>query len=139
MSDLAPLPVDPDEGFPQSFLLAFGGQTYGVTWYVDIAESELPDPRTSEPTLLIDLTGASATGSDARAASDAPPRGILVLSVDRHDPGGVTTLLRRRVIPGLSYPAGQLLLVVRAAAVALGNLNGSGSFGSVLDVQVGTS
>ncbi|WP_460809815.1 hypothetical protein [Microlunatus endophyticus] len=46
-------------------------------------------------------------------------------------------MLRRRVIPGLSYAAGQLLLVVRTATIALGNLNGTGSYGSVLDVGVG--
>lgn len=135
MTDLSRLPVDPDEGFPQAFLFAFGGATYGITWYVDIAESQLPDPRVADPGTLIDLSGDVGGGEPRQDA----PRGILLLGVDLRDPDGVTPLLRRRVIPGLSYTAGQLLLVVRQAAIALGNLNGTGRYGSVLDVGVAAS
>jgi hypothetical protein len=138
MNGLATLTVNPDEGFPQAFLFAFGGATYGFTWYVNVAEYLLPAPRLADPTTFVDLTGdgASVTGGTPNGP-DAVPGGILVLAVDRRDPDAVTALLRRRVIPGQKYQAGQLQLVINRAVVALGNLNGVGSFGSVLDVKVG--
>jgi hypothetical protein len=139
MTDLAQLPVDPDEGFPQMFLLAFAGATYGITWYVDIAEQQLPAARVADPSTLIDLAGDGAGGGPGTGSPAGPPRGILVLAVDRRDLGTVTPLLRRRVIPGLTYRAGQLLLVVDQAGIALGNLNGAGSYGSVLSVRVGVA
>lgn len=140
MADLTALPVNPDAGFPQAFLFAFGSATYGFTWYVDIAESQLPAAGVADPTVLIDLSGQgwSDTGGKDRG-TDASPHAILVMAVDRHDPAAVTPLLRRRVIPGLSYTAGQLLIRLDTAAVALGNLNATGSFGSVLDVEVGAA
>ncbi|GAB3918273.1 hypothetical protein GCM10027613_20120 [Microlunatus endophyticus] len=85
--------------------------------------------------MIIDVTGDRS--ADAVTAKNPAPQGILVLTVDRRDADAITPLLRRRVIPGLSYAAGQLLLVVRTATIALGNLNGTGSYGSVLDVGVG--
>lgn len=137
MTDLAELPVDPDEGFPQAFLFAFGGLTYGITWYVNVAESQLPPAQMADPTVIIDIVGDRAsTGGQTKTPA---PQGILVLTIDRRDADGVTLLLRRRMIPGLTCTAGQLLLVVRSASVALGNLNGTGSFGSVLDVGVGAA
>lgn len=137
MTDFAQLPVNPDEGFPQAFLFGFGGATYGITWYVDVAESELPAARLADPTMIIDIIGDQAAGGGR--TKTAVPQGILVLGIDRRDAQGVTPLLRRRVIPGLTYTAGQLLLAVRAASVALGNLNGTGNYGSVLDVGVGAA
>jgi hypothetical protein len=131
MTSPVALPVDPAEGFPQAFLLAFGSEVYGFTWYVNIAEAALPPLGQADPTMPIDLLGETAGG-----AADLVPRGILVLVVDRRDPDGVTPLLRRRIIPGQTYLAGQLRLAVNQAVVAVGNLNGVGSFGSVLDVQV---
>lgn len=137
MTDLAELPVDPDEGFPQAFLFAFGGLTYGVAWYVNVAESQLPPAQMADPTMIIDVVGDRA--SSGGQTKTPAPQGILVLTIDRRDADGVTVLLRRRVIPGLTCTAGRLLLVVRSASVALGNLNGTGSFGSVLDVGVGAA
>ena len=133
MADTVVLPVNPDGGFPQAFLFPFGAATYGFVWYVDIAESQLPSARAADPTTLIDLSGDGAGGPERGRGA---PRGILVVVVDRRDPDAVTPLLRRRVIPGSSYPAGQLLLQVRSAAIALGNLNAAGAFGSAVEVEV---
>lgn len=120
------LPVDPDEGFPQSFLLALGGTTYRFELYVDVPEHVLsaePDPRD-----LLDLVGAA----------DSPAQGMLVGTVARQNAdGSVTTLLRRRLLPGLLYPAGELLLVLDELRIARGNLNGAGTWGSALSARVG--
>ena len=55
---------------------------------------------------------------------------FLVVAVARQDPAGDTWLLRRKVVPGLVYRAGDLLLTFRTLTVAVRNLNGVGSFGS---------
>jgi hypothetical protein len=123
------LPVDPDEGFPQSFLLGLGGRTYGFSWYVNVPEvTLLGDRRPHDPRVRLDLVG-DPTEPDG-------PAGILVLIVDRRDPDGVVPLLRRRVLPGLVYDARDLWVRVDTIGIAVGNLNGAGSYGSVLDVQV---
>ena len=123
------LPVDPDEGFPQSFLLGIGGRTYGFSWYVNVPETELiGDRRPSDPRTWLDLVG-DPTEPDG-------PAGILVLVVDRRDPDRVVPLLRRRVLPGLTYDARDLWVRIETIGIAIGNLNGAGAYGSVLDVQV---
>ncbi len=123
------LPVDPDEGFPQSFLLALGGTTYRFDLYVDVPEHALPTDRSStDPRDQLDLIGAA----------DSPAQGLLVAAVVRQNAdGSTTTLLRRRLLPGLLYPAGELVLVVDALRIARGNLNGAGTWGSVLTARVG--
>ena len=111
------LPVEPDEGFPQSFRLAMGSYTYVFGFAVDIAEEALPDP----------VDGLATTITLPR------PGGYLVMTVVRDDGSGAgTTLLRRKVIPGLVYRAGELVLVVRSIRIALGNLHGAGSYRSEL-------
>jgi hypothetical protein len=112
------LPVDPDAGFPQSFRLAFGGRSYVFGLLVSIAEEVLP---------------SSDTPEGLAAAVTLPADGAyLVLTVVREDAAGATVLLRRKVIPGLVYRAGELALVVRTARIALGNLHGVGRHGSEL-------
>ncbi len=112
------LPVEPDEGFPQSFRLAFGGRSYVFGLLVDIAEEVLPD---------------AGTPDGLAAAITLPTHGAyLVMTVVREDVTGGTTLLRRKMIPGLVYRAGDLALVVRTTRIALGNLHGVGSYGSEL-------
>ncbi|MGX2998575.1 hypothetical protein JNUCC64_30650 [Streptomyces sp. JNUCC 64] len=111
------LPVRPDEGFPQAFRLLVGDAVYRFAWHVNIAEERLaalvagPDG----PDTVLDL-------------ADGPA--FLVLSVARDDPDGPVTLLRRRLVPGVRYRAGGLLLVFRTLRVAVRNLNGAGAYGS---------
>jgi hypothetical protein len=118
--------VDPDDGFPQSFLLGIDDRTYRVELYVDVPEHLLD--RRSDPRTLLDLVGSATT----------PAQGMLVGTLVRQSPDGTPVqLLRRRLLPGLLYTAGELLLVVDEMRIAVGNLNGAGSFGSVLRARAG--
>ncbi|MFE5813189.1 hypothetical protein [Streptomyces sp. NPDC056479] len=112
------LPVDPDEGFPQSFRLSFEGRNYVFGFQVSIAREALPAADTQR-----DLTTALTLPADGA---------FLEMTVVRETPAGGTTLLRRKVIPGLVYRAGELALVVRTIRIALGNLHGVGRYGSEL-------
>lgn len=123
---LRSLPVDPSDGFPQSFLLGIGERTYRVELYVDVPEHVL-DPD-ADPRTPIDVVGSAATSA----------QGVLVGVVVRQSADGTPVqLLRRRLLPGLVYTARELVLVVDEVRVAVGNLNGAGSFGSVLRARAG--
>jgi hypothetical protein len=125
-ADLRALPVDPDDGFPQSFLLGVGEHTYLVELYVDLPEHLLD--RRADPRTPVDLVGSATT----------PAQGMLIGTLARQSPDGVPVeLLRRRLLPGLLYTAGELRLVVDELRIAVGNLNGAGSFGSVLRARAG--
>ena len=126
VAGLTSLPVNPDEGFPQSFLVALAGRTYRVELYVDVPEHLLPrEPGQRES---VDVVGGAA----------GPAIGLLVATIARQEPDGtLVSLLRRRLLPGLLYSARELLLVVDEVRVAAGNLNGAGPFGSVLRARVG--
>jgi hypothetical protein len=102
------LPIDPDEGFPQAFRLTLSNTTYQFGLYANVAESLVAGGP-------IDLPAAGA---------------FLVLSVAREGPAGPATLLRRKLVPGVEYEAGPLLLTFRTMRVDPRNLNGLGSFGS---------
>jgi hypothetical protein len=105
------LPIDPAEGFPQAFRLSLGGHSYQFRLYVNVTE-EL-------------LDGASGN------LLDLPAKGaFLVLSVDREDPSGLTTILRRKLVPGVEYHAAELALTFPTMLLDPRNLNGVGSFGS---------
>lgn len=124
---LRSLPVDPDEGFPQSFLLALGEHRYRFEFYVAIAEHALPNAVDLRMTL--DLVGGIA-GHDAA--------GLLIGAVVRESADGtLLPLLRRRLLPGLVYEAHELVLCIDRVSIAVGNLNGLGSYGSILDARVG--
>jgi hypothetical protein len=105
------LPIDPAEGFPQAFRLSLGGRSYQFRLYANVAE-EVLDGVTGGP---FDLP---ATGA------------FLVLSVDREEPDGATTILRRKLVPGVEYHAAELALTFPTMRLDPRNLNGAGSFGS---------
>lgn len=125
------LPVDADEGFPQSFLLALEELTYRVELYVDVPEHLLP-PRPA-PRDVIDVVGAAPSAGEPRDAT-----GLLVAAIARQQTDGVLVpLLRRRLLPGLMHTASELVLIVDDVRIAAGNLNGAGQFGSVVEARVG--
>ncbi len=124
------LPVEADEGFPQSFLLGMAGRTYRFEFHVNVAEQELPR-YPADLRAPIDLVGDGPPS--------AAPRGLLVAAIHRLDPDAEATILRRRLLPGLVYRAGDLRLVVDTARIAIGNLNGAGGFGSVLEARVASA
>jgi hypothetical protein len=126
IAGLTRLPVNPDEGFPQSFLLALAGRTYQVELYVDVPEHLLP--REAGQRDSVDVVGSGS----------GPAVGLLVAAVSRQEADGtLVPLLRRRLLPGLVYTARELVLVIDEVYVAAGNLNGAGPFGSVLVARVG--
>ncbi|WP_369034219.1 hypothetical protein [Streptomyces adonidis] len=105
------LPIDADEGFPQAFRLAVAGRNYQFRLYANVAE-DIVDSAPSGP---LDLPTA---------------RAFLALSVDREEPGGPVTILRRKLVPAVEYPAAELALTFRTMRLDLRNLNAAGSFGS---------
>lgn len=110
------LPVNPDEGFPQSFRLSFEGRSYVFGFQVTIAEEVLPDVNTPAGlNAVVSLPGDGA---------------FLVVTVVREGTAEGVSLLRRKVIPGVVYRAGELALVFRTIRIALGNLHGVGRWGS---------
>lgn len=123
------LPVDADDGFPQAFRFTYAGRTYRVGLYVAVAEHQL-EPHRADPRVLIDVAG-----DDPRAWL----RGWLVGDVVREADGRDVVLLHRRLLPGLSYVLAELRLDVVHTALAIGNLNGHGPFGSELDIRVGAA
>jgi len=104
------LPINPADGFPQAFRLTLSARTYRFQLYANVAEE------------LLD----TATGP-----LDLPAKGaFLVLSVDREEPAGLTTILRRKLVPGITYHAAELALTFPTMRLDPRNLNGVGEFGS---------
>jgi hypothetical protein len=104
------LPIDADEGFPQAFRLAVAGRNYLFRLYANVAE---------------DVVATQAGPLDLPSAG-----AFLVLSVDREEPVGPVAILRRKLVPGVEYPAAELALTFRAMRLDPRNLNAAGSFGS---------
>jgi hypothetical protein len=117
------LPIDGDQGFPQTFRMIIGSVGYVIAIRVDVAEEVLPR----------NPSGAPLTDEQLSVVFDLPmPGAFVVLTVTREDPAGSAVLLCRKLVPGLIYRAGELLLTVRSMRVALRNLGGVGSFGSAI-------
>jgi hypothetical protein len=126
LSSYRTMPVNADEGFPQSFLVALGTSTYRVDLYVNVAEHLLPR-WPPNPRILIDVVGDQP---------ELPVKGSLVCAVFRRGDDGDVPLMRRRLLPGITHTLDEVSLVVVETRVALGNLNAAGPFGSVVDVRV---
>jgi hypothetical protein len=104
------LPINADEGFPQSFRLNFNGKTYQIVLYVNVLE-DTPVPPDEIYTL-------------------PKPGAFMVMRVLREDISGATVIFQRKLVPNLEYEAGEVAFVFRQMRVAKSNLNGLGSFGS---------
>lgn len=106
------LPIDGTRGFPQTFPLLFGSQTYHFALYVNVAGDLLDD----KP--FIETPSAAA---------------FLVVRVDREaSDGSRKTIFVRKVVPNIEYSAGDIALLFSQQKVARKNLNGQGSFGSLV-------
>jgi hypothetical protein len=105
------LPINPDEGFPQAFRVTVSGRTYQFRLYANVSE----DFTAHAPDKPVDLPRDGA---------------FLVLTVDREEPGGLVTILRRKLVPGVEYHAAELALTFTTIRVDRRNLNGVGSFSS---------
>jgi hypothetical protein len=116
--DFAPLPVLPDLGLPQAFACDIAGAGYEFGLYASLTVPDADPPETR-----YDL-----------GAEGAP--GYLVLRVVQQSGPGVVLLRKLLPEPGLVHRAGLLAVRLTAATVARGNLNGTGSFGSRITVEV---
>jgi hypothetical protein len=108
------MPIDPSDGFPQSFRLLVADVGYTISLYVTVTDESL-------------LTGE---------VLDLPlPGAYLVLDVRRDGPGGPVPIFRRKLVAGWEYAAAELGFVFTRMRVDPRNLNASGRFGS--DVTAG--
>lgn len=106
-----PLPINEEQGFPQSFPLVFAGGTYHFKLYANVAARLLVDrPQ------FIDVPAEEA---------------FLVLSVERELTDATRELVfRRKIVPELEYEAENIALLFREQRIARDNLNGSGAHGT---------
>lgn len=113
MTDYHPLPILADEGFPQSFRLAFAERMYVVGLYVNVSErllATLPDDA------LLELPQDEAFLVARIARESELPEAEVVF--------------QRKVVPQLDYAAGDLALRFDELVVARRNLNAPGTHGS---------
>jgi hypothetical protein len=110
--DLLSLPINADEGFPQSFRLVFGANVYVFTLYVNVAE-------------------ALVTATPDDGFFDLPVTGgFMVLRVERESVAGSSVIFQRKLVRNLPCVAQELGLYFTRMLVYKANLNGVGSFGS---------
>lgn len=105
------LPINPDEGFPQSFQLNFNNQVYQIMFYVNALETEEPRP----DDYIYDLPEAGA---------------YMVMHAARQTPEGLQVIFQRKLVLNLEYEAAEVAFLFRTIRVAKQNLNGVGAFGS---------
>ncbi|SRR6266487_1868673 len=108
------LPVNADEGFPQSFRLSFNGTVYQVLLYVNVLEDAAAQPDENDVYTLPDPRGGA----------------FMVMRVAREDISGPAVIFQRKLVLNLEYEAAEVAFVFRQMRVAKRNLNGIGSFGS---------
>jgi hypothetical protein len=106
------LPINADEGFPQAFRLTFGESTFRISLYVTRIEDRPPQ----ELDVVYELPTKEA---------------YLVMTVTREGPEP-EIIFHRRIVPDNEYEAHELAFVFRELRVHRRNLNGVGSFGSVV-------
>ncbi|MCD0449195.1 hypothetical protein LO762_08340 [Actinocorallia sp. API 0066] len=104
------LPVQADDGFPQAFRLSLGTAVYTVALTVTVVEEE-----------------TLATG---RKLVLPEPGAFMVATVTRETPGPPRVVLRRKLVPGLTYEAAELEFVAVSMVVDPRNLGAAGAFGS---------
>jgi hypothetical protein len=105
------LPINADEGFPQSFQLNFNNQSYQILLYVNVLEKEAPYPEGH----VFELPEVNA---------------FLVMQVARVSSTGTQIIFKRKLVLDLEYTAGEVAFLFRIMRVAMKNINGVGSFGS---------
>ena len=117
-ASFTPLPINLEQGFPQSFPLLFDGRTYHFTLYANVA-AHLLDARPE----FINVPNEEA---------------FLVCRVE-HELTDTTreTIFLRKVVPHLQYEAENIKLLFSEHRVARDNLNGQGEHGTQLVGGIG--
>jgi hypothetical protein len=112
VSEYLQLPIDADEGFPQSFRLSLAPRVYTITLYVD----------------LLDEDGRAEDGIVYDLARD--PRAFMVMVVGRDGSPEPEEIFRRRLVVDHHYTAGELGFLFKELRVDRRNIGGPGAFGS---------
>jgi hypothetical protein len=125
--DFHQLPVEPDEGLPQTFDCLIGGTAYDFGLYANL-DAAADDP----PQTLYDLAAPNRIGAPA------PPPGYLVLRVVRLGSEGPHVEFLRKLVaePELVHHTERLAIRLLEARLARGNLNGRGHYGSRIVIGV---
>ena len=106
-----PLPINVEQGFPQSFPLVFGGGTYHFKLYANVAAHLLA----ARPQ-FIDVPAEEA---------------FLVLSVERELTDATREqVFLRKIVPDLEYEVENIALLFSEKRIARDNLNGTGAHGT---------
>lgn len=106
-----PLPIDAEQGFPQSFPFLFDGRTYHFNFYVNAAAHVL-----AERPEFIDVPTEEA---------------FLVLRLERELADAAREVIfTRKIILDLEYEAEEIALLFTAQKIARDNLNGTGAHGT---------
>ncbi|WP_328524052.1 hypothetical protein [Kribbella sp. NBC_00359] len=150
------MPIRPDDGFPQSFLMSVGERLYRLTFSVSFLTLEPftplpPDPEPVPAAELLpppvppDLPGERVTlpTPTSRGAGLLyllpQPDLYLVLKVEREDlPPDRRVLGITRPMLGLPVQFGELQLTFTEIEIARGNLQGPAEFGSRVVAEVDT-
>ena len=107
------LPINADEGFPQTFRLDFENRTYRCFLYVNLPEPEVEQSLDTVMSLPDPESGA-----------------FMVLRVSREGTVEPEVIFQRKLVLDLEYEAAELAFLFREIKVARRNLNGIGAFGS---------
>src|SRR5262245_13801172 len=94
-----PLPIDATRGFPQSFPFLFGGRTYRISLYADVAARLLGDQ-----TAMIELP--------------APEAFLVVRVASEQSDGTRQTVFLRKVVPALEYETEKIALIFPQQRIA---------------------
>jgi hypothetical protein len=104
------LPVNADEGFPQTFRLTVGRGSYAVALALNVVDDAL-----------------LAAGEPLRLPL---PSAFMVMIVTREGPGPAQVVFRRKLVLEHEYGAAELAFVFKEITVHPRNLNATGAFGS---------
>jgi hypothetical protein len=157
-SDFQRLPIQPEDGFPQAFVLGFADRLYRFTLSVsfltlepfkvwEIGGSAAAD-RTIRRSLSLPLSTSGARAPLPWEVQGEPERLIytlpqeqlyLVMRVEREDlPEPERLLGVTRPVLGIPVRLGELVFLFKRILVARGNLLGPGNFGSEIVAGVAT-
>ncbi len=149
-SDFFRLPVAPEEGFPQAFLLSFNNKLYRFTFQISFLTlepfkiwetgSSISADRLVRRSLSLPLNTSGARvplpwelqGDAERMLYYLPQEQLyLVMRIEREDlPAGRRKPLITRPVLGNPFRLGDLQFLFKKIQVARGNVLGPGNFGS---------
>lgn len=148
------VPIQPADGFPQSFVMSMGDNLYRLTFSVSFLTLEPFRPLPTDPDPVPIVPGPvprAPSGLDGEFLLPVPEptrdHGLryplpqddlyLVLKVEREDlPDDRRVLGITRAVPGLPTRFGDLVVTFSTIEVARGNLHGPGEFGSRVVAEV---